>query len=163
MKAVLDVRALLAALMLAVLSVLATVPPAHAEVYRWKDSHGRVHFGDRPDTTESHRAQKLVVPQPNMVEGFKAPPPGSTGSPAAAPQPANAGVPPKAAAPAAAPPRGVAAQQQDSCKAEWAAYRASASCFDACGRPQGRVFNVSACGHCVEKPRPGCPDVLYIE
>jgi len=130
---------------------------AHAEVYRWKDSSGQVHFGDRPDAT-SRGVQKVVVPRPNLAEGFEVTPPTTSASPTQA-QPIPSGVPeavvPK---PEPVPKLGVAARRKDSCKAKWAAFEASAACFGACGKNNGggKTRNNAGCEHCDEAPMPNC-------
>lgn len=132
------------------------------EVYRWKDSKGQVHFGDRPDANGSHGAKKVVVPRPNLAKGLERPPPtapagsdpGASGGEAATPA-----VPPVAAERPPAQPaakRGFAAQRQDSCQAKWAAFWDSAACFGACGKTSGLVRNNAGCEHCSEQPMPGC-------
>lgn len=135
-----------------------------AEVYRWTDSNGRVHFGDRPHSTDPKVVKDMVVPRPNLAEGFK-------GSPAAAPAgPTDAGAiadnkSPAAPTPAASSPqinaspkRGFAEQGKASCQAKVAAYRASKACFDECGRQNGRLSgrNNAGCEHCVDLPMPNC-------
>ena len=136
---------------------------AHAEVYRWKDSKGQVHFGDRPDPS-SPGAKKVVVPRPNLAKGLEIPPPTtSTGSTKADPDdettkatvPAETVEKPK---PVPLPKRGFAAQRQDSCQAKWAAFDASAACFGACGKSigGGRTRNNAGCEHCDEAPMPNC-------
>lgn len=135
---------------------------AFSEVYRWTDSKGRVHFGDRPDAADPQAAQKVVVPRANLVPGFK----GTAAAPPAGPTDAVTGgettVPanPSGAAASAKPkptPRGFAAQSKHSCEAKVAAYRASKACFDACGRNNGNENrNNAGCGHCEDQPMPSC-------
>ncbi|MBL0919626.1 MAG: DUF4124 domain-containing protein [Hydrogenophaga sp.] len=137
---------------------------ALSEVYRWKDSNGQVHFGDRPDAAESQGAKKLVVPRPNLAKGLERTPPtapvGSTTNESGGETPKSAVLPDAAEkpAPGPAPKRGFAAQRQDSCQAKWAAFWASAECFGSCGRTTGRygIRNNAGCEHCVETSRPGC-------
>lgn len=137
---------------------------AHSEVYRWTDSNGRVHFGDRPDASAAQGAKKVLVPRPNLADGFEATPPAtSPGSP-----PVDSGddttapaVPSEAAEipqPEPAPKRGVAAQRQDSCQAKWAAFRASTECFATCGKHIGRSGrrNNAGCVQCEDMPMPRC-------
>lgn len=136
---------------------------AQAEVYRWKDSNGQIHFGDRPDPT-SQGAKKVVVPRPNLAKGLEiTPPTASAGTTKAAsdgetdtsttPSPAAEG--PK---PEPTPKRGIAAQRQNSCQAKWAAFEASAACFGACGKNNGggKTRNNAGCERCDETPMPNC-------
>jgi hypothetical protein len=36
--------------------------PAHAEVYRWIDASGTIHFSDTPPTTKPHRRVEIEAP-----------------------------------------------------------------------------------------------------
>jgi len=36
-----------------------TLPAAHAEIYKWVDSDGNVHYGDQPDTAAARPMKKL--------------------------------------------------------------------------------------------------------
>ncbi len=137
---------------------------AFAEVYRWKDSSGKVHFGDRPDSTDPKVVKEVVVPSPNLAAGFKGPPSTTAVGPAKADSGEATTVPaaPAGAAegskPKPAPQRGIAAQSKDSCQAKVAAFRASRACFGACGSTNGRfgTRNNAGCEHCVEQPMPNC-------
>jgi hypothetical protein len=104
---------------------------ALSEVYRWKDSSGKVHFGDRPDSTDPKVVKEVVVPSPlGTAEGSQ---------------------------PLPAPKLGFAAQSQDSCKAKKAAYTASRACFVACGRPIfRRGQDNTGCEYCDDQPMPNC-------
>ncbi|TMU70761.1 MULTISPECIES: DUF4124 domain-containing protein [Hydrogenophaga] len=137
---------------------------AYSEVYRWTDSNGQVHFGDRPDASAAQGAKKVRVPRTNLADGFEATPPatspGSTpdgsGDDTTAPAvPSEAAEIPK---PEPAPKRGVAAQRQDSCQAKWAAFRASTECFATCGKHIGRSGrrNNAGCVQCDDMPMPRC-------
>lgn len=137
---------------------------ALSEVYRWKDSSGKVHFGDRPDSTDPQVVKEVVVPSPNLAAGFKGTPPTTVGDQTkavsgeettipAAPVGATEGSKPKSA-----PKRGIATQSKDSCQAKVAAFLASRACFGACGSTNGRfgTRNNAGCEHCVEQPMPNC-------
>ncbi len=114
---------------------------AYSEVYRWKDSNGVVHFGDRPHSTDPRVAKEVVVPRTNLTQGFKDTPTATAGKPAKVGSgietnvPANPSTMVEGAKPKPAPQRGFAAQSQESCQAKKAAYRVSRACFVACGRP----------------------------
>lgn len=41
--------------------------PVAAELYRWTDENGRVHFGDRPPEEEDHAAEQIEVQQPKPI------------------------------------------------------------------------------------------------
>lgn len=41
---------------------------AHAEIYKWVDKSGQVHFTDTPPPTAAHG--EIVTPEPNRVEGY---------------------------------------------------------------------------------------------
>jgi hypothetical protein len=137
---------------------------ALAEVYRWKDSSGKVHFGDRPHSTDPQVVKEVVVPLPNLADGFKGTPSTTGGgqtkavSDAGEPIPAAPVGATEGPKPKPAPKRGLAAQSKDSCQAKVAAYRASRACFGACGTTNGRfgTRNNAGCEHCVEQPMPNC-------
>jgi Domain of unknown function (DUF4124) len=135
---------------------------AFSEVYRWTDSRGKVHFGDRPDANDPQAAQEVVVPRANVVPGFKGTPAAPPAGPTDAVTGGEARVPanPSGAAVSAKPkpaPRGFAAQSKDSCKKKVDAYRASKACFDACGRTNGNGNrNNAGCEHCEDQPMPNC-------
>lgn len=130
------------------------------EVYRWKDSQGRVRFGDRPDATGSQGAKRVVVPRPNLAKGLEPPPTAPVGSGSSGGETLTppAALPVAVERPLAKPAakRGFAAQRQDSCQAKWAAFWDSAACFGACGKTSGLVRNNAGCEHCSEQPMPGC-------
>lgn len=135
-----------------------------AEVYRWADSNGTVHFGDRPHSTDPKVVKEVAVPRPNLVEGFK----GSTAAAISGQTDADAigdNATPAAPMPAASgprvnalPKRGFAEQSKASCQAKVTAYRASKACFDECGRQNGNMSgrNNAGCEHCVDLPMPNC-------
>jgi Domain of unknown function (DUF4124) len=135
-----------------------------AEVYRWTDSNGRVHFGDRPHSTDPKAVKEVAVPRPNLVEGFKGPPAATPSGPTDADAIGDNRTPaaPTPAAPApkvnAPPKRGFAEQSKASCQAKVTAYRASKTCFDECGRQNGNMSgrNNAGCEHCVDLPMPNC-------
>jgi hypothetical protein len=138
---------------------------ALAEVYRWKDSSGKVHFGDRPDSTDPKVVKEVLVPRPNLAEGFKGAPPTPAGgqTKAVSGDENTAPADPEITAetpkpkPKPTPKRGLAAQSKDSCQAKVAAYVASRQCFGACGSTNGSLGrNNAGCEHCVEQPMPNC-------
>lgn len=137
---------------------------ALSEVYRWKDSNGKVHFGDRPDSTDPQVVKEVIVPSPNLATGLKGMPPTTVGGKpkaVAGEEPTVPAAPVGAAEgsrPKAAPKRGIAEQSKDSCQARVAAFRASRACFGACGSTNGRfgTRNNAGCEHCVEQPTPNC-------
>ncbi len=136
---------------------------AYSEVYRWKDSNGVVHFGDRPHSTDPRVAKEVVVPRANLTQGFKDTPTATAGKPAKGVSgietnaPANPSTVVEGAKPKPAPQRGFAAQSQESCQAKKAAYRVSRACFVACGRPiVGRGHDNTGCEHCDDQPMPNC-------
>ena len=49
-------------LSLSLLFALST--PPHAEVYKWVDEHGNVHYGDRPGNARSEQIQIKTAPAP---------------------------------------------------------------------------------------------------
>lgn len=128
---------------------------AHAEVYRWVDDHGRVHFDDRPpDKMPKKGVEEVKVRRGNVVDPVKIIPPSI--EPAVEPP----SEPDSAAAPA--PPQGkggVVASQAD-CAAKKKAYEASTACYDACApmtcTPKGCFRNLSECGHCTNLLMPRC-------
>jgi hypothetical protein len=132
-------------------------------VYRWKDSNGKVHFGDRPNSTDPKVVKEVLVPSPNLAKGFKGTPSTTSAGPTTAvsgDENTTPAVPlesAESAKPIPAPKRGFAAQSQESCKAKKAAYTASRACFVACGRPIfGRGHDNTGCEHCDDQPMPNC-------
>lgn len=137
---------------------------ALSEVYRWTDSSGKVHFGDRPDSTDPKVVKEVVVPSPNLATGLKGMPPTTAGGPTK-PAPKGDATTPAApvktaesAKPTSVPQRGVAVQSKDSCQAKVAAFRASVACFGACGKTNSSfgTRNNAGCEQCVEQPMPNC-------
>lgn len=125
---------------------------ALAEVYRWKDSKGVVHFGDRPVSTDPRVVQEVAVPKPNLANAFKPDPNAVTAveSPPPAPNPVNASQPPTE-------DLGIAAKSRTSCEAKVAAYKASKVCFARCSKANAQGgTNTAACGHCTEQTMPQC-------
>ena len=136
---------------------------ALSEVYRWKDSSGKVHFGDRPDSTDPRVVKEVVVPSPNLATGFKGTPSTTSVDPTKAVSGSETLVPvnPLRAAdgsdPKPAPKPGFAAQSKDSCEAKKVAYKASRACFVACGRPiYRRGQDNTGCEYCDDQPMPNC-------
>jgi hypothetical protein len=58
-EAVMIARVMLVALVLA-------IGTAHAQVYRWKDRHGKVHYGDEPSTAGTTSTLTNISPQPGV-------------------------------------------------------------------------------------------------
>lgn len=124
------------------------------EVYRWKDSSGKVHFGDRPPAAADPKTvKKVTVPSPNLTESFKDAPPATSDAPGKRKPEGEMAAP---ATPQPQPKRGMAAQSQDSCAAKVAAFQASYACFEACGKPIKGARNNAGCGHCTDQPMPNC-------
>ena len=124
---------------------------AMSEVYRWTDSQGKVHFGDRHDQVNPQTVQEVVVPRPNVVSGFKGSPAAPDSAPSSSPDTATVPAPKSG-------PRGVAATAKQSCKEKVEAYRASKACFDTCGKQNGNLNgrNNAGCEQCVDLPMPNC-------
>lgn len=157
-------------LTLALSLALGSASDAFSEVYRWKDSQGKVHFSDQPISKDPKVVKEVVVPSPNLANAFKPKPnaPASGmevsvgteagGSPAAPIQPQTS-----------QRPLGVTAKSNESCRLKMAAYQASKACFDACGKSIGTNGsgasitsagrsgrNNAGCEHCVDHPMPQC-------
>jgi hypothetical protein len=149
----------------ALVGVLTAATQAHSEVYRWKDSQGKVHFSDQPISTDPGVVREVVVPSPNVANAFK---PRPNNAARTAEVPVDAGVSSDSGDSAkpqdALRPRGVAANSQESCRQKRAAYEASRACFDACGSNNGTDLwggrnsgrNNAGCEHCGEQPMPHC-------
>jgi hypothetical protein len=144
--------------------LLTTAGAAHAEVYRWKDSAGVVHFGDRPTSTDPRAVQQVDVPPANVAEPFKARPAALPPAPAsgndggdAKTQADNPAGPIDTANAPTRPLSGVA-KRQASCAAQKSAFQASQACFAACGTDNGNLHgrNNARCGHCADLPTPHC-------
>lgn len=127
---------------------------AFAQVYSWKDSSGKVHFGDRPPVAADPKTvKKVTVSSPNLTESFKDAPPAASDAPGKRKPEGEMAAP---ATPQPLPKRGLAAQSQDSCAAKVAAFQASYACFEACGKPIRGARNNAGCGHCTDEPMPNC-------
>lgn len=133
-----------------------------AEIYRWTDRHGKVHFSDQPVSTDPQVVHKLTVPQPNLARAFRpspnilgdGPPEPAGSGEASAPDSSSGSIDP---APKPGSGGGVAARSKESCQAKVAAYRESRACFSACAQPlRGGGTSTARCGHCVEQPMPPC-------
>jgi hypothetical protein len=57
---------------------LAMTGAASAQVYKWVDEHGKIHYGDRPPDEE--RASKLAAPKSVSTPSGEAPPAQATGT-----------------------------------------------------------------------------------
>ncbi|HTT07303.1 MAG TPA: DUF4124 domain-containing protein [Gammaproteobacteria bacterium] len=51
--------------MLSLLPLLAPVTASYAEVYKWVDEQGKVHYGDHPGNARSQPVQIQAAPQPD--------------------------------------------------------------------------------------------------
>jgi hypothetical protein len=152
-------------LALALSLAIGSAGDALSEVYRWKDSKGVVHFGDRPISTDPRVVKEVVVPRPNLADAFKPQPTEPPVGPVES-QPESSGnnppTDPSLAQDSNQKPKqlekGVAAQDEASCEAKLAAYQASLACFDACGTFNGSFSgrNNAGCEHCNEQTRPRC-------
>jgi hypothetical protein len=49
--------------------LLVAIGTAHAQVYRWKDKHGKVHYGDEPSTAGTTARLTNISPQPGVKRG----------------------------------------------------------------------------------------------
>ena len=139
--------------LLGALLLLATT--AQAEVYRWTDERGRIHFEDRPpDSLPTRKVEEVKLRRGNVADPLKARPV----------QPIPADEPQEEPAPTAPPSAakkevGVAARQT-ACAAHKQAYEASKACFLGCtiftktGGSTG--MNNSHCGHCTDVVMPHC-------
>ena len=155
-----------------------------AEIYKWVDKDGKVHFGDQPPDADAKAAQSVEV-HPNVV--------GHSGSGASPSSPAYVIHGPATGIrtirkPASTSTAGTAsaatAPTDNSCAAQMARYQASVACFNKCfdagkGRigPAGteltgllpdqksallhhyrnlRGKNAGACTGCQDVPQPNC-------
>ncbi|MBE0589806.1 MAG: DUF4124 domain-containing protein [Hydrogenophaga sp.] len=128
---------------------------AHAEVYRWVDDQGRVHFDDRPPEKRPKKGvEEVKVRRGNVVDPVKIVPPSK--EPAVEPPSEPASV----AAPGSPQGKGGVVASQADCAAKKKAYEASTACYDACVQmactPGGCFRNLSKCGHCTNLFMPRC-------
>jgi hypothetical protein len=126
---------------------------AQAEMYRWVDQQGRVHFSDQPPEQAPARPVEAVKPRRgNVVDAVKIAPP------AYVPEVETPSAP--AAIPKSISGKGGLVASQAECAAKKSAYQASRACFDACGKtvcgPWGCARNNSQCSQCTDLPMPHC-------
>lgn len=128
---------------------------AQAEVYRWVDNHGRVHFEDRqPNKVAPRNVEEIKVRPINILEPVRPRP--------AQPSPVeDAQIEPVPSEPTNLIDKkvGVAASQA-ACAAQKRAYESSKACFLSCGMVVGgrgsvRINN-SSCGQCTDVVMPHC-------
>lgn len=126
---------------------------AHAvDVYRWKDSQGMVHYGDRPAagasaTRVSVRADEpdpddVVRAQQRLADARDRPPDDATES---------AGTPPPAAPRPRTPP------DTGSCAYKWRLYMQSQGCFDQHRVAGGKGVTRNGARVCPQVVQPDCP------
>lgn len=142
------------------LVLLVVCPAAQAEVYRWVDAQGRVHFEDRKPVNESPLGvEEVKVRRGNVLDPVRI----RQAEPAPAPEVQTQPVVLTLPGPAKKD-IGVAATQA-ACAAKKQAYETAKACFDACGRTVGAINwmggistarNNSDCGHCTDLPMPNC-------
>lgn len=139
---------------------------APAQVYKWIDDKGVVHFGDQKPDKGARKFEEVKVPDMNVVASEKVQPKpagdsraGTDGNPpAAGPNSPSGpvGQSDPAAPPAATPNRGVASSRA-SCETKKAEYEASQMCFSTCGKfAVGGGRNNQGCEQCAEMAQPNC-------
>ena len=161
MKALEQMRSLALWLCLAALA-----GSAMAQVYTWTDANGKKHFGDAATRPSDKTSPEIKVPPANVADRFEprpAPPPIGQPEPKIEDPMLASPAPPAPARPV--PKVSSVERDQDTCRAKWDAYDASAACYAECGkniacrnpdafRSCGR--NNAACGHCSDAPMPRC-------
>ena len=133
---------------------------AQAEVYRWVDDQGRVHFEDRKPVKEPSKGlEEVKVRRGNVLDPVRIRQAEPAPTPEVQTQPVVLTLPGPAKKDI-----GVAATQA-ACAAKKQAYETAKACFDACGRTVGTTNwmggvstarNNSDCGHCTDVAMPNC-------
>lgn len=127
---------------------------AHAEVYKWTDDKGRVHYGDKPPASTpagTKKAVELDIPEPSAADRQDAADRAARERARLQP-PAEKGVIGGATEAAPAP---AAAEEDNSCAAQKRRYEESAACFQQYRNVNGSV-KAEAYKHCVPVPQPSC-------
>lgn len=126
---------------------------AHAEVYKWTDDKGRVHYGDKPPASTpagTKKAVELDIPEPSAADRQEAADRAARERARLQP-PAEKGV----IGGTEATPAPAAAEQDNSCAAQKRRYEESAACFQQYRNVNGSV-KAEAYKHCVPVPQPSC-------
>lgn len=130
---------------------------ASAEIYRWTDENGKVHFGDRVPEQYRTNTENLEVKAHNVLEsdmkrGYVPREQVTQHEPGAV-----ASQPPRRSE--KAPPQTTLRSSIDECQNQWQSYYQSKACFDSCAIyiRAGTARNVSNCGHCQAVSLPTCP------
>lgn len=138
---------------IALLLVAMVSMPVTAEVFKWVDDKGQVHFGDQ--VPEQYQGQTQTVElQPNVIESNRATTPDT--HPASTPPVGQ--VPPRVAS----KPAKTSTNPDDSCAAQWARFEASRACFNSCYQHtptlRNGAHNASEC-RCADTKAPECKPI----
>ncbi len=134
--------------------LLSTVLAQAADVFKWTDAQGVVHYGDRPPLTKSGNAASAATVS---VHGDEL----SDDEKRAAQQKLDEARD-KITAPTYTPyysnrtRRAAAPAATDGCAAAWKAYDASAACFSNHRAGDGKGVNAAGQAYCKELPQPSC-------
>ena len=134
-----------------------TAPLAQAQIQRWTDAQGKVHYGDNPPPGASQNVKSLpkaASPTPEDAARARA----EIERSRQAPRPEVVARPPAvtASSPASAP-------VDNSCLAQWRRYVDASACFDPCRTRNGLRADCAA--GCQEVRQPYCrlPDAIKRE
>lgn len=130
----------------------------NAQVYRWVDANGKVHFSDAEPPKGSRDVKQVDVGETNVVRPFQY---RQTTEDAPQQQPTEPESGSAASEDTGKRTQRTVAEDKDSCAAQKAAYEASAACFAECGRTfrsatGSYARNNANCGHCTEAVAPNC-------
>ena len=134
--------------------VLICASPSHgAELYRWTDEMGRVHFGDSPPGTTKNKAKAVDLKSSDVSpEEAQAARARLEKEKARLNQPSpRAALLPEDKTPASDQEGG----KESSCAEQWAKYDESWACFNPY-RIQGGAVKEEAFAHCTEIKTPSC-------
>lgn len=120
--------------------------PAHAEIYKWVDEHGRTHFGEAPPEKYRKAAAPVATPPVNTIEG------NVLGKRRDGESTASAESPSTAAAPAPTP---VPLSDAARCAQEHERFSASQACFARYRNANGSL-RAEASSNCESVAQPTC-------
>ena len=137
------------ALAATIVACVALAGAAHAvDVYKWKDSHGVVHYGDRPASGVAATRVELPDDAPSAEDVEAA------GDRLKRDRDQLAASAPEAPRPVAAPPRRKVVSYD--CEQQWARYEASQACYINHRAAEGKGVSPAGIALCRPLPEPSC-------
>ena len=139
------------ALLLVALLALASAPAA-AQIQRWTDARGQVHFGDMPPPADGKNVKAVPGAAPLTAEDDARARARMQQYERDLKPPAPVARSPKPATPALGP---ASAPEANSCVAQWNRYTAALACIDPCRNANGGLNGDCAMG-CPQVAQPAC-------